>query len=387
MNILFFDFGAYTRQDIEAYFQKSGIQYRLVTYQFTSLQEDSFFTSRFMRFLRDDSYDAVFSVNYFPLVAEACHACDVKYLSWCYDNPLDVVDIERTLGLSTNYVFLFDRQQTKGYRDQGFTNVYHLPLAVNTERLDKIRLTAAEYAKYHSEISFVGKLYESNLPEYLSIMDDYCKGYIDAACEAQLKLYGYYLIDDLLSDAFMRRINEHIIALRPDTTFRLPKEALSYAMASQVTRKERLLLLKLLSAHHQVKLYSREQNPLLNTVKYMGSCGYLHEMPRVFKASDINLNITLKISKTGIPLRVLDILGCGGFLASNWQEELFENFENETDMVLYESVEDAYAKCDFYLRNPELRERIASNGHQKVKEQFNYHNQFAFLFKQSGFMV
>lgn len=387
MNILFFDIGAYTRPDIEAYFQESGIPYRLVTYQFNSMHEDSFFSSRFSRFLKEDSYDAVFSVNYFPLVAEACHANNIKYLSWCYDNPLDLMNIERTLGLSTNYVFVFDKQQAKGYREQGFTNVYHLPLAVNTKRLDKIHLTVSEYERYHSEISFVGKLYESQLPAYLSIMDDYCKGYVDAACEAQLKLYGYYLIDDLLSDAFMKRINEHILSLRPDTSFQLPKEALSYAMAAQVTRKERLLLLKLLSSHYQVKLYSREQNPLLNSVKYMGSCGYFHEMPRIFMASDINLNITLKISKTGIPLRVLDILGSGGFLISNWQEELFENFENENDIVLYENIEDAYAKCDFYLRNPQLRKRIAENGYQRVKEKFNYHNQFAILFKQSGLTV
>lgn len=387
MNILFFDFGAYTRPDIEAYFQENGIRYRLVTYHFASMHEDAFFESRFARFLKEDSYDAVFSVNYFPLVAKVCHSCGTKYLSWCYDNPLDVVDIEQTLGYSTNYVFVFDREQAKGYREKGFANVYHLPLAVNTQRLDRIRLNAAEHSQYRSEISFVGKLYESALTEYLSIMDDYCKGYIDAACEAQFPLYGCYLIDDLLTDTFMKHINEHFLVLKPDTAFRLSKEALSYAMAAQVTRKERLLLLKLLSSHHQVKLYSREQNPLLSDAQYMGSCGYLHEMPRIFKASDINLNITLKISKTGIPLRVLDILGSGGFLVSNWQEELFENFENETDMVLYESVEDAYAKCDFYLRNPGLRERIASNGHQKVKEQFNYHNQFALLFKQSGFMV
>ena len=122
----------------------------------------------------------------------------------------------------------------------------------------------------------------------------------------------------------------------------------------------------------------------MKNVEYMGTCNYLSEMPKVFKASDINLNITLKILQTGIPLRALDILGCGGFLLSNYQEELAENFENEKEIVLYESIEDAYAKADFYIRHPDLRKQIAQNGHKKAVEQFNYKTQLTKLFEEAG---
>lgn len=384
MKLLIFEWGAYTQPDINACFDACHIDYRIVSYHFHNKNEDSFFMHHFPKFLREDHYDAVFSVNYFPLVAQACFDNQMKYLSWSYDNPLNVERIEETLGYPTNYVFLFDKIQVKGYRDKGFTNVFHLPLAVNTKRLDSIRLTDKEAAFYQSEISFVGKLYPSDLGEFMAGMDDYCKGFIDSVCDAQLKLYGCYLIDQVLSDEFLARINNHYLSIAPDTAFRLSKEALSYAMAAQVTRKERLLLLSLLSSHHQVKLYSREQNNLLSKVQYMGSTRYFHDMPKVFKASRINLNITLKILQAGMPLRTLDILGSGGFLLSNYQEELAENFENQSEIVMYDSIEDAFAKAEFYLKNEELRSQIAKNGHAKAAEQFSYEKQLEKLFKQAG---
>lgn len=384
MKLLIFEWGAYTQPDINFCFDKNHLNYKTVSYHFTNKNEDSFFTHRFSKFIAEGDYDAVFSVNYFPLVAQACFKYNIKYLSWSYDNPLNVQDIEDTLGLPTNYVFLFDKIQVKNYRSKGFENIFHLPLAVNTERLDKIKLTRNDFSLYQSEISFVGKLYRSPLSEYMSAMDEYCKGYLDSVCNIQFRLYGCYLIDDMLSDEILGRINTHYRTLNPETSFQLSREALSYACAAQVTRKERILLLSLLSSHHQVKLYSLEQNELLKNVQYMGNCSYLNEMPKVFKAADVNLNITLKISQTGMPLRVLDILGCGGFLLSNFQEELAENFENEKEIILYESIEDAYAKADFFLKHPEQRKAIAVNGYQKAREQFHYKKQLATLFKTAG---
>jgi len=45
-----------------------------------------------------------------------------------------------------------------------------------------------------------------------------------------------------------------------------------------------------------------------------------------------------------------------------------QHFENETDLVIYESMEDAIAKVDFYLKHEELRCKIAENGRRKAWE-------------------
>lgn len=374
MNILILHWGAYTHTDILQTFTELNIHFHVIEYIFKDKNADDYFTSWFSEQLKAAHYDAVFSVNYFPLIAEGCAAHNIKYLSWCYDCPLNVYHIEDTLGLDTNYVFLFDRVQVEYYRHLGFTNVYHLPLAINPKRLNSIRLTASEKEYYQSPVSFVGKLYHSTFPALIFPLDNYFKGYLTAIANTQLTVYGHYFIDDLLTDEFLANINKQLPA--PVT-----KEQLAYSLATYVTHNERLLILKHLSDKYPFKLYSLDNHPLLNNIIQQGYVRYFTDMPKVFMSTDVNLNITVRNTQSGIPLRVLDVLGCGGFLLSNYQPEVVEYFIPDTDFVYYESIEDALAKTDFYLRNEDLRLQIANNGRQKCHEQFNYSRQFASLFR------
>ena len=57
-------------------------------------------------------------------------------------------------------------------------------------------------------------------------------------------------------------------------------------------------------------------------------------MPLIFRESKINLNITLRSITSGMPLRALDIMGAGGFLLSNYQQELAENYIDGEELVL-----------------------------------------------------
>ncbi len=386
MKLLIFEWaaGTFTYNDIAESFSRHGISYKTVSYQFNNKNEDEFFERRFTKLLKDDSYDAVFSVNYFPLVAVCCHKNSIPYISWSYDNPLDVPDIEKTLGLVGNHVFLFDRIQTEGYRRMGYTNVYHMPLAVNCERLERIKLTKQEERLYTSDVSFVGRMYDSMFGHYRELMDDYCKGYIDSVVEAQAKIFGYWFVNEMLTESLMKRVNDHFRELQPDTQFVLPKEALAYAVAAQITKNDRLILLNLLAKRMKVNVYSWTNCDFLQNVNYMGSCDYYGQMTKVFKASAINLNITLKILQSGIPLRAMDILGAGGFLLSNYQPELAEYFVDGQDVVMYESMEDAMEKAIFYKEHEEIRRRIAANGHDKAAVLFSYDTQLCKIFETSG---
>ncbi len=58
------------------------------------------------------------------------------------------------------------------------------------------------------QISFVGNLYDSQMMNIMGIMDDYHKGFLDAVMKAQSKIYGYYLVDNVLTDGLMEKINK-----------------------------------------------------------------------------------------------------------------------------------------------------------------------------------
>ena len=89
MKILFYDMGSYTYNDFIYYLKKAGHTCKTVYYHFPDKFHDDFFCERFSQYLNQDKYDVVISVNFFPLVADLCNEYHIKYISWCYDSPLE----------------------------------------------------------------------------------------------------------------------------------------------------------------------------------------------------------------------------------------------------------------------------------------------------------
>ena len=130
-------------------------------------------------------------------------------------------------------------------------------------------------------------------------------------------------------------------------------------MATQITNNERTRLLKMLSLIPDIKIKLFSKNRLENkSIINKGTLAYVNEMPYVFKTNKINLNISLKCIQSGIPLRALDILGCGGFLLSNYQPDLLEYFTPNVDCAVYSSMEEAVDLTDYYLKHDNEREKF-----------------------------
>jgi tetratricopeptide (TPR) repeat protein len=104
-------------------------------------------------------------------------------------------------------------------------------------------------------------------------------------------------------------------------------------------------------------------------------------MPLIFRYSKININTSLRTIKSGIPLRVFDILGAGGFLITNYQSDIADYFEIGEDLVCYESEADLVEKVGYYLVHEEERKRIATNGYRKVKQFHNYEVRLKEIFR------
>lgn len=379
MKILFYEWPSFLQNDIKLTFKEFGISYSVFSWTFADKNVDEAFESHFEKEIDATGYDAIFSINYFPLLSKVAGAKGLKYIAWCYDNPLNVTDLEATLGNEWNTVVFFDRIQAENYQKKGFSTTYYLPLAVNHKRLSKVTLSSTDGQKYKSDVSFIGSLYESRINDIKNILSEHDQGFVDALLVAQQPLYGCYLFDEVITTDWVNRINEQIHKDHLDTNFVLLKEALTFAMASEVTRKERLMLLTLLGRRFSTKLYTYHQNISLDGVTLCPPVDYFTEMPKIFRASKINLNPSLRCIQSGIPLRALDILGVGGFLLSNYQMELAEYFTEE-EVCLYESLEDAIEKASFYVREDSLRTEMANRAMKKVHENFRMDHRLSEIF-------
>ena len=104
-------------------------------------------------------------------------------------------------------------------------------------------------------------------------------------------------------------------------------------------------------------------------------------MPKVFHLSKINLNMTIKPIQTGLPLRIFDIMGCGGFVMTNYQSEIEDLFEIGTDLETYASLDELIEKCDFYLKHDDIRTKIAQTGYNKVLNHHTYQHRITEMLK------
>lgn len=329
-------------------------------------------------YLDSNQFDAAFSVNYFPDFAKACFEHNLTYISWTYDCPLDIVNIEDTLGLPTNRAFFFDRNQCDEFQSHGINTVFHLPLAVNIARLS----TFSYSEKYASDISFVGNLYPSSYPTLSKYMNEYFTGYTRGLIEAQKNTYGAYLTKESLTDSFLKSVNDDLKKHNcpySDDKRDVSKNQLAYLLASQATYENRMLCLGLLSKFNTY-WYTSGSSDILPNISRKNPVDYLNEMPVVFKSSRINLHIGHHGIPSGISLRQLDILGCGGFLLSSFQPELFEYFVPGEDFDYFTCPQEAYEKSAFYLSHEDTRKNIAESGYKKVIDIFDYHTKLKELF-------
>ena len=320
----------------------------------------------------------VFSLNFFPVAAKACNKCGVKYVSWIYDTPYLLL-YSKHIKYDTNIVCFFDKSLYYEFRKQKLNNVYYLPLAAPVQEYDRIGINVS--GKYDADISFVGSTYQEQRQNFYGLLEgvnDYTKGYLNAIMQMQKEVYGSFLLEELLTEPVLKELHRVCPIERGKDEWE--SEAWIYAnyfLARKLTGEQRTELLNELGKHFEVKLYTPEKTPNIIGVKNCGSVDYVSQMPLVFKESKINLNMTLRSIKSGIPLRAMDIMGCGGFLLTNYQQDFEDYFENGRDYVYYTDSNDLINKVEYYLTHTEEREEIARSGYEKIVNNHTYKHRIA----------
>ncbi len=318
--------------------------------------------------------DAVFSVDYFPVISKVCNEKMVRYISWVYDSPHREL-YSRTVINPCNVIYVFDKTLYSEFHRAGISTVQYLPLAVNAERLDAVKETYLAPVFYN--ISFVGSLYVEKIKyNYIDrvagALSDYARGYLGGLMNAQLQIQGYDFVEEILSPIIDELWKALPLGIQPDGLETREYLYAQYIINRRLTTLERLDLLSVVAEKHLVDLFTWGKDFTMNHVCNHGSVDYYSEMPLVFKNSKINLNISLRGIHSGIPLRAFDIMGCGGFLLSNFQADFLDFFVPGEDFVYYENKEDLLQKIDYYLLHEEERKAIAKRGHGKVVKEHTY---------------
>lgn len=384
MHILMYRWKAYNYRDIEQTFLLLGHTVDNIEQELGSYDVSPEFERVIEEKIRGTHYDMVFTVNYFPVISNVCERTGVKYVSWTCDNPL-ISMYHESVFHDCNYIFTFDKTNYLEFRGMGVKHIWYLPLAVDTERMDALlgapekagRRKAAqdpEMQKYRGDVAFVGSLYERNSYDKIkNRLPEYLRGYFDAVMEAQLNISGANIVEPMLTTNILEQLQEYFQLEKSEGSFSdLGLIFQTTVLGFKIAEIERRRALIELSKHYRVNVYSNSDVSDLLRIQYCGSVDYWSEMPKVFRMSKINLNFTIPNIKSGIPLRIWDVLGCGGFLLTNYQAEIPYYFKEGEDLVCFDGLEDLCEKVGYYLEHEEERKRIAWNGYHKVREKHSY---------------
>ena len=278
-----------------------GVEYRNILYKFKDIYVDEYFERKVKMFIEKEKYDAIFSVNFFPILACICNEYEIPYISWSYDSPLNITKIDASVLYQTNYIFLFDRVDVDKLKKEGVSHVFHLPLAVNTKRLDGIIPSSGDMQRYGSDISMVVQLYDLSFKGLIAPLNPYEQCFLSAIIEAQFGMYGGYILDHVITDELVNNMNKAYEALG-QKSYTISKVGLELGIAKYITHIERKILLGELSEKYEVSLFGPATDSEIPKINWKGTAGYFDEMPVIFKESKINLNISLKCIHSGIPV-------------------------------------------------------------------------------------
>lgn len=383
MNIVLYRWKAYQQQDI--YEALCALKHTVICYDvpLTNPEEDDDYVEQFTGFLHKQSAQIVFSINYFPVLSDACENADILYVSWSCDSPLLGLYHESVFH-SCNRIFLFDKQDYNTFRALGVEHVYYLPLGAAINRLESAAPAGSNY-----DVSFIGNLYRHNSYDSLAgQLPAYLSGYLDCALEAQQQITGGSLFPHLLTEEICGQLETVIDYRKSSRSFADIRLLFSTTVlgfkAASMGRTDMLIRLAGTAKREgkQVHLFTEDTETDLPCVLSHPPVDYRHTVPKIYKSSTVNLNVTIPNIQSGLPLRIWDILGSGGFLLTNLQTEIPTLLEPGRELETYESIEECIEKCQFYLRHDDAAKKIAGRGYETVRKHHTLSHRLGELWKQ-----
>ena len=377
MNILFYRYGSICEPDIIASFKHLGFN---ITEDTREVYNKQLLPSDCIKglneLLKQNTYSFIFSINFFPSVSDVCNIWGIPYLCLIVDSP--VLELFSTsLANPGNKVFLFDRQLYNDFHHINPDGIFHIPLATNVRDnyATATMASAADRARFSSDISFIGSLYSEKCLYNQITLPEKMRGYVDGLIEAQLLVYGYNFIEECVTPELIEafcKVRPELINFPDSMKVNTKAVIAQHIISVKVAEQERLRYLKALSEHFNVDLYTGSDTYSMPLIHNRGFAKTNTEMPIIFHQSKINLNLTAKSIRSGLSLRIFDVLGCEGFLITNYQAELPEHFNIGEDLEAYTSLDDLMGKCEYYLSHDKERREIAHNGFEKVKKYHTY---------------
>lgn len=352
--------------------RRLGVDFEVYPKRLTEAFADAQNAEEAASYCRQRGITHLMSIHMIDTLVVAARKADIAYISLIWDAPYHKLftDYGRTKNC---WYSTFDRVDAEKFTERGISHVLYQPLAVDDEQILAWNSSMGlKPSRYEHEICFVGRLYDDNFyDEYCDHLPPVLQEYFVGIFEnTAFRWDGINRINGTMSDELVDAIRRLTPGFEMVNLFDISDA--EYFENGYLTRKianiERICVLNLLAERYPVTLYTTSvtAGQRLRDVAIMPPICSLKELHHTFKASKINLNISLKGIEGGTPQRIMDIMGAYGFALTNYCSETADLFEEDREIVMFRTPEELAEKVDYYLSHDEERERIAAAGYEKV---------------------
>ncbi len=326
----------------------------------------------------------VATINYVGGLAEFCEGLNVDLLCWEIDPSTSELQ-PLSSPCDRTHIFTYRKSQVKAYRKAGFVHVEHTPLAADTQLRKPLELSGQEREQYQSKLAFVGSSLLANLDPFRGL---FIKGHAawEQSCgneqeQSVLLQRAHESFEQILAGQraeFSSWLVPELLEARcpgfRSWSLQNPAAGDPVQLLGEIAGSEKRLTYMANLGRFDAQVWGDAGWKLIEThgVAYRGPAGHRDELSRIYCAATINLDIGRLYQADIAPMRVFDIMACGGFVLAEWSPDLEREFEIGVELDCYRNLDQLTEKIDHYLAHPDQVRSIAERGYRAVCERHSF---------------
>jgi len=333
---------------------------------------------KLMAEIRDFSPDLVFTVNHLGfdregLLLETLDRLRIPVVSWYVDSPAIILSLYDGPASDLAFIFVWDPTYIPEVQARGFERVFPLPLATDPEVFSPPR--ALSQGNGGHPLTFVGNSMVDSVQEKLARLPkspEFQELFLKL-CQA-FKLQPFRRLETLLKAA---GLEESPVLQGLD---RQGWSDLEAALLWQATLEYRLACVKELVPFEPVIYGDPGWCKLLGPgFRWRPEVNYYDELPRVYGTTAINFNATSLQMKAAVNQRIFDASAAGGFLLTDFREQLAELFEVGEEVACFGEPGEIPDLVRYYLRHSEVRKKMTAKARSRVLAEHTYRHRVAVI--------
>ena len=275
----------------------------------------------------------------------------IPYVSWFTDTPRMILYGREMYCSHYMVAATWERAYIPHFQKLGFEHVFFMPLAT-----DPALFNTPPATEWERPLSFVGS---SMVQQVNEAWEKFTQ--TPEIVTAILKAFENGIVTrENFINGIETVLPPEILQERDSSTLRNIELCLIY----EATRRQRAeMALRLNPLDLEVRGDANWRNI---ATRVGGAVGYYDHLAPYYHSTAINVNNTSLQMRFAVNQRVFDCPAAGGFLISDNQEDLADFFDLETEVVVYDTLEELEDKVRFYRNHPQERIAITTRARERV---------------------